>query len=77
MRPDFGHIKYVPSVFLCLFGGHDLNISSPTGEVAFRDVLEKVLDIVVGILSGDLGSLCFCEVLDALIRLEMNFNIVE
>lgn len=77
VRPDFGHIKDIPFVFLGLFGAHQLNVDIPSRIVASLDGLKHVLDHVVGILSGDLSSLLAAEILYSLLRFDVDFGVFE
>lgn len=77
MWPDFCHIKDVPPVLFCLIGCHCLDISGPAWVISFCDVLEQILDIMVRVFSRNLCGLCLGEVLDALVGLQVDFDIDE
>lgn len=77
MRPDFGHIKDIPFVFLGLFGAHQLNVDIPHRIVTPLDSLKHVLDHVIRVLSGDLRSLLAAEILYPLLRFDVDFGVFE
>lgn len=77
MRPNLGHIKDVPFVFLGLFGAHELDVDVPRRIVASLDGLKHVLDHIVRVFSGDLGGFLATEVLYSLLCFHMDFGIVE
>ena len=77
VRPNLGHVKDVPLVLLGLFGAHQLDIDVPDGIVTPLDSLEHVADHKVGVLSGDLGSFFGREVLNSLLRFDVDFGIFE
>ena len=77
MRPNLGHIKDIPLVFLGLFGAHQLNVDIPNRIVASLDGLKHVLDHVVRVLSGDSSSLLAAEILYPLLRFDVDFGVFE
>jgi hypothetical protein len=64
MRPHFGHIKDVPAVLLGLFRSHNLNVHVPFRIISLLDGFEKILDMIIGVFSGDTERLLCREILD-------------
>lgn len=77
VRPNLSHVKDVPLVLLSLFGVHQLDIDVPDGIVTPLDSLEHVADHKVRVLSGDLGSFLGREVLNPLLRFDVDFGVFE
>lgn len=77
MRPNLVHIEDVPFVFLGLFGAHQLDVNIPNRIVASLDSLKHVLDHIVRVLSGDLGSFFAAVILYPLLRLDVDFRIFK
>jgi hypothetical protein len=71
------HIENVKLVVFTLLLGDELNVPCPGGEVALSDVFVKVLRGIVLVGSGKILSLLASEVLDALIGLEVIFDVVN
>jgi len=77
VRPDPGHIEDIPAVVFCLFWLHDLKVHSPRREIALLNGVVKVGGMVVGVLSCNFICFCLREIFDALVSLEMDFDINE
>lgn len=77
MRPDLGYVKDVPLELFCLLGTHQLNVDIPNWIFASLNGLKHVLDHVVWILSGNPGSFLTGEILDALLRFDVDFGVFE
>lgn len=77
MRPNLGHIEDIPFVFLGLFEAHQLDVDIPNRIVASLDSLKHVLDHIVRILSGDLGSFFAAEILYPLLRFDVDFGVFK
>ena len=75
VRPDLGHVEDVPPIFFGLGRLHDLHVNVPDRVVAFLNCLEKILDVMVRILSGYLGSFFSGHVLHSDRRLDVEFHI--
>jgi len=71
------HIENVKLVVFTLLLGDELNVPCPGWEVALSDVFVKVLRGIVLVGSGKILSLLASEVLDALIGLEVIFDVVN
>lgn len=74
MGPDLGNIENVPSVFVTIVNGHNLNIERPRSTATLSNVLEEIFSSVVRV--GGLKSISFSssEVLDTSISLEVELN---
>ena len=77
LGPDLGQIEHVPAELLGLLWGEHLNVDGPAGELAALDGLEEILGVPVGVLRGHLAGLLVVEGLVALIRLEVDLDVVE
>jgi hypothetical protein len=77
MRPDLGHIEDVPAVLLCLLGLHDLEVHGPGRIVTILNRIVHISGMMVGVLSCNLICFRLREVLDALMALEVDFDINE
>lgn len=77
MRPDLGHVEDVPLVGLRILGVHDLDIHIPHGIVTLLNMIVKILDQVIWVLSGDFRGRCGIEVANALLGLDMNLDVLE
>lgn len=77
MRPDLGHIEDIYFVSLGLFGAHQLDVDIPNRIIASLDGLKHVLDHIVRVLSGNLGSFFAGEILYSLLRFDVDFGIFE
>lgn len=77
LRPHLGQIEDVPAELFGLLGRKDLNVDSPSRVVTLLDRVEEILSVPVGVLTSQLASFVVGEVLDALIRLEMDLNVIE
>ena len=77
MRPDFGHIKYIPFVPLGLFRCHCLNIDIPFRVVSFGDCPIKIIDQVVRVFSGNPRCRFTIEALSAKLWLDVNLDVAE
>lgn len=77
MRPNLGHIKDIPFIFLGLFRAHELDVDIPNRIIASLDGLKHVLDHVVRVFSGYLGSFLASEILYSLLCFDMDFGILE
>jgi hypothetical protein len=77
MWPDFGHVKDIPPIRLSLGRVHDLNKDIPLGIVSSLDSLEHVPDHVIWVFTRNSSSLLCGEVLDALLGLDVNFDVLE
>lgn len=75
--PNFGQVKDVPAELLGLFGGEDLDITSPAGEIARLDLVKEILRGIVGVFATEFARGIVVEGLDALIDLEVELDIVE
>lgn len=64
-----GDIKRVPFVFLCLFRGHDLDLERPGRVLPVLDVVVKVPDGVIWVISRQTLGVSRRQVLDTLVRL--------
>ena len=52
LGPDFCHVKNVPPVGLGIDRIHDLKISCPCGIILPFDGFEKIVDVVVRVLTS-------------------------
>lgn len=77
MRPDLGYIENIYFVFLGLFGVHQLDIDIPDRIIASFDGLKHVLDHIVRVLSGNLGSFFAGEILYSLLRFDVDFGVFK
>jgi hypothetical protein len=77
MRPNFSHVENVPPVLLSVGWVHDLNEDLPLGVVPSVNGLEHVSDHVVRVFACNAGSLLGSEILDSLLRLDVNFDVLE
>lgn len=77
MRPNFGHVENVSFISLGILGVHDLDIDIPLGVVAFLNGLEEILDVMVRVLASNLGSGFAIVIANALLRLDVDLDIVE
>ncbi len=77
VRPDLGEIERVDVVGLRFSFGHDLHADSPLGEVAVLDRPEEVALRVVRIFAAHRIGFLAREVLDALLGLEVPFDIEQ
>jgi hypothetical protein len=77
VRPNLGYIEDICFVFLGLFGAHQLDVDILNRIVASLDGLNHVLDHIVRVLSGDLGSFFAGEILYSLLRFDVDFGIFE
>src|SRR5438552_4154189 len=77
MRPDFCQVKDIPTEFLGLFRGEDLDVTCPRWEIARLDLVEEILGGVIGVVSREFASSFVIECLDTLINLEMELNVME
>lgn len=77
MRPDFCHVENVSSVLFRLVGLHGLNIESPGGKVTLLNRAKEVIGMIIWILSCEFVRLRLCEVLNPLVRLEMELDVGE
>lgn len=77
VRPNLSHVKDVPLVLLGLFGAHQLDIDIAYGVFTLLDSLEHVANHKVRVLSGDPGSFLGGEVLDPLLRFDVDFGIFK
>lgn len=77
VRPDFGHIKDIPSVFFRLFRLHDLDIDVPNGVIAPFDSFKQILNEKVGVLATDFDGFFSGEVANANGGLDVYFDIFE
>lgn len=77
MRPHLGHIKAVPLVGFGVLWIHDLGVDVPDGIDLNLDGLVQVLQEEVWVLSGDSGGCLLREVLDALLGLDVHFDVFE
>lgn len=77
MGNGLSHIENVELVVFALLLGNELNVPCPRGEVALSDVFVKVLRGIVLVGSSEILSLLACEVLDALISLEVILDVVN
>lgn len=75
LRPDLGQVKDVPLELLGFLWLEDLHVDGPAGVLAALNGLEQVLGVPVGVLAGHLGRLLVGEVLDALVRLEVDLDV--
>src|SRR5436190_7922738 len=75
--PNFCQVKDIPTEFLSLFRGEDLDVTCPRGEIVGFDLVEEILCGVIGILSREFAGSFVIEGLDTLINLEMDLNVVE
>lgn len=75
MRPDFCHIENIPPIGLSFFGLHYLQVSSPGWVVLAFDGIEEISDIVIGIFSSNSSRFFTREVLDALVGLQVDFDV--
>jgi hypothetical protein len=77
LRPYFGHIEDVKAERFGLFGRHYLRVNGPGGEIAGFDGIVEVFGVVVWIFAGHIDGFFLGEGLDALIGLDVDFDIVE
>lgn len=77
VRPHLGHIKDVPLVGFGVLWIHGLDVNAPDGIVLSLDGLVQVLQEEVWILSGDSGGFLLREILDALLGLDVHFDVFE
>lgn len=77
MRPNLGHIEDVPLVFLGFFGAHQLDVDVPDGVVSSFNGFKHIADHVVGVFSGNPGGFLAGEVLNPLLRFDVNFGVFK
>lgn len=77
VRPDFGNVEWIPTVSLCVLGLHDLDKDIPGREIAALNGLKQILSGIIGIGAFQFGSLIRLQVLDALLGLEVPFDVLE
>lgn len=77
MRPDLGYIEDIYFIFLSLFRGHQLDVDIPDRIIAFFDGLKHVLNHIVRVLSGNLGSFFAGEILYSLLRFDVDFGVFK
>lgn len=77
LRPDFGEVEDGVLEFFGLGLGHGLDVDGPRGIFLLLDGLKEVLGVEVGIRGGELAGLLVGEGLGALVRLEVDLDIVE
>lgn len=77
LRPHLGQVEDVPLELLGLLGRQDLDVGGPARVLAALDGLVQVLGVPVGVLAGHLGGLLVGEVLDALVRLQVDLDVDE
>lgn len=74
LRPDLGEIEGIVLVHLRLLVGHDLDEHRPAREVAAFDRVEQIAAVALAIVGDECGCLGIGEVLDALLRAEMELD---
>src|SRR5207253_10638301 len=77
MWPDLCQVEWVDAIGLGRFLRHDLYTDSPFGKVALGDSVEKIVLGIVRILPSHLVRLLTCEILDALLRLEVPLHVEQ
>ena len=77
VRPDLRHVENVPAVVLCLLGSHDLKVHRPRRVIAFLNCIVQLSGMVARVLPCKLICFCLGQVLNALVRLEMDLDVHE
>lgn len=75
--PDLGEIQDVVAEFLSLLRGHGLHIDCPRWEISRLDCIEKSLDTVLSVLTGETSSGGIIESLESVISTEMKLSVHE
>jgi len=77
MRPDFGHVKDVPSVCLSFLRIHNLDIKSPGWVITFFYGVVQVIHMVIGVLTSQPDSFFCGQILNACVGFIDPFNVFE
>jgi hypothetical protein len=76
MRPDLRHVEDIDRSFGNVLRMDGLNIHVPRWEVASLDSLLKISEVSIRLRAGDLCSFSVGEIVDPLIRFEMEADIM-
>lgn len=77
MRPNLSHVEDILFVPLGLFGTHQLDVDVPDRIFAPINSLKHITDHKIRIFPGDSGGVLRGEVLNPLLRFDVDFGIFE
>ena len=77
VRPGEGIVENVDAGGFCFVAGHDLEVHVVSREVSALNRIIKVLDVVIGIFTGETECLIGFEVLDSSFRLDVPFDVYK